>query len=318
MSMLRRKAALEDAARWAMREDEAVLREAPPAAATEIQSMLDDPALDDALAQVPRLTDQEILAMRANRRRAIGAGTMLGLAALVGISGWQAGWLAPAGPQTLHYETKRGQQLAVELADGSRIELNGQTSLDVALGERDRTVVMRRGEAYFDIAHRPDQPFTVHAGGSATHVLGTAFDVDIAGGGVRLAVYRGKVRFGGDGAADGKAVLVPAGWRTRFVKGAAQAPMRFNAAQSDWRQGWLDVDAMSLGELIEALNRRQQMPIAAPVGTLADTMISGRFRLDRPQQLLDAIGMAYGFDVQQKNGKLFLVANDGDTKLKDQ
>lgn len=315
-----RRSALRDAARWSMREDEAVLGEQPPVAAADVQAVLDDPALADAMGQVPRLSDSDIHAMRASRRRALGAGGALALVAVVGIGGWQAGWYRPAAPAPLHYETARGQQLDVELADGSRVHLNGETSLDVTLGDKARSVAMLRGEAYFDVAHRPDQPFTVHADGSATRVLGTAFDIDIAsGGGVRIAVYRGKVRFGGDGAGNDGAVIVEAGWRTRFADGRARAPTRFDATQQDWRQGWLDVDNMKLGELVDALNRRGGPLIAPPPRSLASVAVAGRFRVDNPHQLLDAMGAAYAFEVVRKGEELHLVPTvESDTKSSDQ
>lgn len=305
-----RRTALHDAARWAMREDEAVLREAPPAAAAEVQAMLDDRALSDAMAQLPRLSDADIRAMRTRRRTAIGTGGLLGIAAILGIGGWQAGWYRAAAPAPLHYETARGQMLDVTLADGSSVHLNGATSLDVTLEDHRRSVTMQRGEAYFDVAHLPDRPFTVHAGGAATQVLGTAFNIDIAAGGVRLAVYRGKVRFG-DAAA---AVIVPAGWRTRFAEGRAQPPTRFDAAQKDWRDGWLDIDAMPLGDLVDALNRRGGPLIAPPPPSLRGLAVSGRFRLDSPQALLDAMGLAYGFRTARSDGQLRLEATgDSDT-----
>lgn len=313
-----RRAALRDAARWAMREDEAVLGEAPPVAAADIQAMLDDPALGDAMGQLPRLSDGDIQAMRADRRRALGAGGALALVAVVGIGGWQAGWYRPAVATPLHYETARGQQLDIALADGSTLHLNGGTSLDVTLGTRSRSVAMQRGEAYFDIAHRPDQPFTVLAEGSTTRVLGTAFDIDIASGGVRIAVYRGKVRFGGDGA-DKQAVIVEAGWRSRFADGQARAPTRFDAAQQDWRQGWLDTDNMRLGELVDALNRRGGPLIVAPPKSLAEIAVSGRFRLDNPQQLLSAMGDAYDFRVVRKGAEIHIVpASAADMKSSNQ
>jgi transmembrane sensor len=306
-----RRAALHDAARWAMREDDAVLREAPPAAAAEVQAMLDDRALSDAMAQLPRLSDADIRAMRTRRRTAIGTGGLLGIAAILGIGGWQAGWYRAAAPAPLHYETARGQMLDVTLADGSSVHLNGATSLDVTLEDHRRSVTIQRGEAYFDVAHLPDRPFTVHAGGAATQVLGTAFNIDMAAGGVRLAVYRGKVRFG-DAAA---AVIVPAGWRTRFADGRAQAPTRFDAAQKDWRDGWLDIDAMPLGDLVDALNRRGGPLIAPPPPSLRGLAVSGRFRLDSPQALLDAMGLAYGFRTMRTGTQLRLEAtgqNDAD------
>ncbi|WP_333572948.1 FecR family protein [Sphingomonas sp.] len=305
-----RRTALHDAARWAMREDDAVLHEAPPAAAGEVQAMLDDRALSDAMAQLPRLSDADIRAMRTRRRAAIGTGGIVGIVAILGIGGWQAGWYRAAAPVPAHYETARGQMLDVTLADGSLVHLNGATSLDVTLEPGRRSVTMRHGEAYFDVAHLPDRPFVVRAGGAATQVLGTAFNLDIAAGGVRLAVYRGKVRFG-DAAAKGAAVIVPAGWRTRFADGRAQPPTRFDAAQKDWRDGWLDIDAMPLGDLIDALNRRGGPLIAPPPQSLRGLAVSGRFRLDSPHALLDAMGLAYGFRTARVGTQLRLEPTAG-------
>ncbi|MBN9957870.1 FecR domain-containing protein, partial [Listeria monocytogenes] len=84
----------------------------------------------------------------------------------------------------------------------------------------------------------PDRPFVVTARGSSTRVLGTAFDIDLAHHEVKLAVFRGRVRFGASGADTG--VLVPAGWRSRFDGTAASAPSRFDPTQQDWRHNWLD------------------------------------------------------------------------------
>lgn len=289
-----RRTALHDAARWAMREDEDVLHDPPPAAAADVQALLDDAALSDAMGQLPRLSDGDIRAMRSRRRAALGAGGMLGIVALIGVGGWQAGWYRAADPAPVHYETARGEVLDVRLADGSTLHLNGGTSLDVTLASDRRSVTMQQGEAYFDVAHLPNRPFAVSAQGSATQVIGTAFNLEIGAGSVRLAVYRGKVRFGG-ALPGSSAVIVPAGWRTRFSGGRPQAPTRFDPVQKDWRDGWLDIDAMPLGDLVAALNRRGGRAIAAPPASLSGITVSGRFRLDSPRDLLDAIGAAYGF-----------------------
>lgn len=312
-----RRAALRDAARWAMREDERVAVEPPPLAAADVQATLDDPALAEALAEAAgfgRLSDDDIRAMRATRRRGLLAGGAAALALTVGIGGWSAGWLRPgAAPAAVaqHYETQRGQQLEVALTDGTRLHLNGATSLDVTLGEKQRLVELRRGEAFFDVAHEAERPFLVHAGDAATRVLGTAFDIDLMGGEVRLAVYRGKVRFGGYHAEKG-GVVVPAGWRSRFSGGVALAPTRFDASQQDWRQAWLDTDEMRLGDLVEALNRRGGPLIEAPAAALADIPLSGRFKLDNPRQLLEAIGESYGFRVSGEQDRLRLIASGSD------
>lgn len=304
---------LRKAAHWAMREDEAVLAERPPAAAADIQAMLDDPALNEALSKVAavrRLSDEEVRAMRQGRRRAIGGGLAVALVAMVGVGAWQSGAFLPAAPVVQHIETTRGEQRSVQLADGSRVELDGATSLDVTMDGAARMVELRRGEAYFDIAHEAARPFVVRAAGSSTRVLGTAFSIDLSQRAVKLAVYRGKVQFGGAGS--GKAgVVVPAGWRSSFTGGAAMTPTRFDTAQQDWRQAWVDTDGMELGELVEALNRRSGPVIASPPSALAHLPLAGRVKLDDAEELLGAMGEVYGFRVARERDQLRLVPDAG-------
>lgn len=313
---MKRRDALMEAARWAMREDDAVRDEAPPRAAAEVQSVLDDPALGAALAQMDgmgRLSDGDVHAMRHNRRRAIGAGLTAMLVAMIGIGGWSHGWLGPAPVTHQHFETARGEQKSVRLADGSTLQLDGATAIDAEIGGDRRVVDLRRGQAYFDVVHDEQRPFEVRAAGSSTRVLGTAFTLDLSAREVKLSVYRGKVRFGGSGESN-STVIVPAGWRSRFRGGLAFMPTRFDPSQQDWRQSWIDTDDMQLGELVDALNRRQGPEILPPPASLATTPLAGRFRLDNARQLLTAMGDAYGFRVENAEGKLRLVPSGTDAE----
>ena len=297
----------ERAARWALQDDAAA--EAPPLARAA-SATLDDPALAEALAacaSTGRLSDAEVHAMRANRRRTIGAIGGLALVFAIGAGSWLIR-PTPEIVQVAHLETGRGEQRTVRLADGSTLRLNGATSLDVRLAAGTRQVMLARGEAYFDIFHDPDRPFEVDAGSSSTRVLGTAFDVDMADGEVKLAVYRGRVRFGGSAAGEeGGAVLVTAGWRSRFRHGAATAPTAFDPSVQDWRSGWLDTDGMRLADLVEALNRHGGVLVQAPPGQLGSIQLAGRFKLDDSQALLEAIGGAYGFAVRREGDTIRLV-----------
>jgi transmembrane sensor len=53
-------------------------------------------------------------------------------------------------------------------------------------------------------------------------------------------------------------------------------------------------------DLVEVLNRRGGPLVLPPSEALADMPIAGRFRLDDPRQLLNAIGAAYGFSVKRR------------------
>jgi transmembrane sensor len=299
--------ALRNAAHWSLADSSGA---APPHAA-DVQATLEDPALAEALEQAAsfgRLSDGDIRAMRAARRRNVITLGAVALVSAIGTGTWSSGWFkaGSAAPVVAHYETQRGQQQDVKLADGSTLHLSGATSLDVTLDDRERMVALERGEAYFDVAHESKRPFVVHAGDSATRVLGTAFDVDVARGEVKLSVYRGRVRFG-SASYEAGSVDVPAGFRSRFRDGVARTPTRFDATQQDWRQDWVDTDDMRLVDLVDALNRRGGPMVMDPPPGLARITLSGRFKLDNSRQLLDAIGAAYGFNVVKEGDRLKLV-----------
>lgn len=272
--------------------------------------LFDDPALAEALAACAaqgRLSDEDVRTMRSRRRAAASSGLAVLLVA-VGVGAWwtQEPASAPA-PQIAWYQTARGQQRDLRLADGSTLRMNGGTRVGVTFAADHRDVRLAAGEAYFDVAHDPARPFTVHAGATDARVLGTAFDLDLRRAQVDLSVYRGAVRFGRTDGDLQRTVVVQAGWRSRFADGNVTAPRQFDTGRQDWRQGWIDTDDMSLGDLVDALNRQGGPLVETPPPALAAIIVGGRFRLDDPAQLLDAIGAAYGFRVERDGKAIRLV-----------
>ena len=64
-----------------------------------------------------------------------------------------------------------GQTHQVTLADGSRIEVSGGTSLVVQMADLRRVVRMERGEAFFTVAPDANRPFIVESGDGRVQVL---------------------------------------------------------------------------------------------------------------------------------------------------
>jgi ferric-dicitrate binding protein FerR (iron transport regulator) len=85
----------------------------------------------------------------------------------------------------------------IVLPDGSSVVLqaNSQLEYPAEFTGLTREVVLS-GEAYFDIAHKTEQPFIIHTGPVKTTVLGTAFDIRAYAGHleVMVSVTKGKVR----------------------------------------------------------------------------------------------------------------------------
>lgn len=101
---------------------------------------------------------------------------------LVAVAAAASAWLglhdssAPsAGSAVPAYATEIGEQLSVPLPDGSEAVLNTDTSLEVIYSEEERTIVLERGEVYFDVAPDAKRPFRVRAGARIVEAVGTAF-----------------------------------------------------------------------------------------------------------------------------------------------
>ncbi|MEX0983370.1 MAG: FecR domain-containing protein [Bacteroidales bacterium] len=71
-----------------------------------------------------------------------------------------------------------GQSSEIRLADGSVIWLSANSTLEYPdRFDSDYREVILSGEAFFDVAHNPQQPFIVKSGDLHTRVLGTSFNI---------------------------------------------------------------------------------------------------------------------------------------------
>lgn len=114
-------------------------------------------------------------------------------AALVLAAGWWGFRHATGSSAALHYATTVGGYERVMLADGSVLELNGDTAAEVRFTSTERRVNLARGEAHFTVAKNPARPFRVEAGGVAVRAVGTAFNVRVGPRDVEVLVTEGKV-----------------------------------------------------------------------------------------------------------------------------
>lgn len=130
------------------------------------------------------------LPSRPTRRRAYG---WIAAAAAAAVAIFLIGSLTLLSPATQTYATRAGETRAITLDDGTRITLNGASTLTVKLGHAERRVVMAQAEATFDVAHDPNRPFLIEAGSTEIRVVGTEFNVGRHPGRTTVTVRRGVV-----------------------------------------------------------------------------------------------------------------------------
>lgn len=96
---------------------------------------------------------------------------------------------------TVTYETNNGEQLTVNLPDGTELLLAPATTIERKrfFWNQDKVVSLKSGEAFFKVI--PGREFKVETDQGSVDVLGTAFDIRYRDNGFTLECYSGKVRF---------------------------------------------------------------------------------------------------------------------------
>ena len=104
-------------------------------------------------------------------------------------------WLHPSEDTVTNdiYATAIGEIQLQTLADGSVIQINTDSQVQVDYDNGRRKLWLLRGEAHFDVAHNPNWPFEVYAGKGMVKAVGTAFSVRLRKDKVKVIVTEGSV-----------------------------------------------------------------------------------------------------------------------------
>jgi len=268
--------ALDDAGADEWRQFVAWLEADPAHAEAYDRLTLDDDALSPDLIEVAFPPP----APPAPRRRAwlryggVGGGIVAAAA---------AAWLTllPAtAPSSAPYviETQPGVHRSVKLADGSRVEMNGNTRIALDRAQP-RRATLERGEAIFRVVHHPDQPFELRSGAVTLRDVGTVFNVIRAGPRFRVAVAEGAVLYQPEQDA------VPLKQGMVLVAHEGENRVTISHVDTDsvggWSHGHLDFRNTTLDVVAEDVARSIGTPVAvAPA--LAGQYFTGTLRLNRP------------------------------------
>jgi transmembrane sensor len=184
-------------------------------------------------------------------------GAMGGVAILVLAAGVTAAYFL--GPPYTAYTTTVGGHETLTLDDRTQIELNTDTAIRVLEDQKERRVILDKGEAFFQVTHDTKRPFSVLAGGGRVTDLGTKFLVRRDDTRLEVAVMEGKARFdpGVTGASAKSAVLLPGDVAVATPDTVAVTRVSTQALnnQLGWRRGVLVFQNATLAQAADELNR---------------------------------------------------------------
>lgn len=201
-------------------------------------------------------------------------------AAAVAVAAVVAPWGELLPQPDVLYTTAKGENRAIQLADGSHIDLNTNSNLSVRLEPDARRVTVHDGQALFDVAHDAGRPFLITAGDETVRVLGTKFDVRRRDGMLTVTVLRGLVEVATDG--EDAPVRLRAGQMLEHVEGASGVVVRTVATEDQvgWRSGRLVYRDQPLGRIIGDLNHYFDRPLRLEGEATANLRFTGVLIVD--------------------------------------
>jgi transmembrane sensor len=208
-------------------------------------------------------------------------------------------WLGrPANSLTL--AAPAGRRQAFTLGDGTRVELNARTRLEVELGRTERRVRLAQGEAFFSVSKDPSRPFTVATPAGSVRVTGTTFDVSSdTDSDLDVTVVEGRVLVR-PGDPDGNGPTAPwvLGPGDRLSARGDRVSKQSLAGDDladvlAWRQGRIVFHGASLRDALVPFARYHGLRIAVDEGA-AGLSVGGTSSLDDLDGFLQGIGSMHG------------------------
>ena len=226
-------------------------------------------------------------AARARRDVPVWRTAVAAAIALLAVAAGFGYWLKAT--RTSVYATTTGEQRSVKLDDGSLVQLNTRSRVEVLFSPQTREVKLLEGEAMFTVERDRQRPFRVVTGSAVVEVVGTQFNVYRRSAGTTVSVVDGRVNVAGSGdrislgsgeevtvALDGQVVE-----RTKSTLARATA----------WRQRQLNFDHDTLEYVAEQFNRYNKTQIRVADPRIRDRELEGVFNADEPQALLDFLAL---------------------------
>ena len=221
--------------------------------------IFDQVALDQALVSEQSDLARPMRPLPANddgdqapRRRARWMWTVGGTAVAAGLVALLLPIAMPRASDPYQLQTAPGQRRNVTLADGTRIEINGGTTLRLDHADP-RVANLETGEATFHVRHDDRDPFTLRSGDLTVRDMGTVFNVARDGTRLDVQVAEGSILF----QPDREAVMLTAGLALSAREDLRSVALTRVGVDSigGWRNGRLSFNGEPLERVAEAVHR---------------------------------------------------------------
>ncbi|WP_417285165.1 FecR domain-containing protein [Comamonas sp.] len=238
---------------------------------------------------------------RTQRRMAT---RLLAAAIVAGPVGYASWRLAPWNEWSADMRTATGERRETTLADGSKIQLDTGSAVDLAFSSSERRLILSSGAVWIQTAtDHAQRPFLVQTSEGTARALGTRYTVRMeprskgAAPSSLIAVQQGAVEL--IPANSGMAVRLDAGSQTRMTAEHIDLPEPASLAADGWAYGVLYAEKTPLSVFAAELSRyRPGMVRCDPA--VAALPVSGAFQLRNTDEALMALAASLPVRILQR------------------
>lgn len=209
-------------------------------------------------------------------------------------------------------ENPKGKKSRFTLPDGSRVDLNYESSLkfpeEFIGGVR---MVELTGEAFFDVQHNDSLPFIVVTGEIETIVLGTTFNIrskmDSQETEISLVTGKVKVKYSG-GAEGGKLVDLSPGEQLSYHRSAGTSEKRTFDIQrvTAWKDGIIIFEDAGFEDFIGELEKWYGVNFQVHGTIPQNWKINGRYKNEKLGDILSGLSFVYGLEYRIQGNNVIL------------
>jgi len=250
--------------------------------------------------------------------------------------------------EPLLYTTQVGEHREILLSDGTLLDLNTDSKIEVDYSLERRKVRLLKGEAFFQVAHNAKRPFIVYAGEKSVRAVGTAFVVSLMPKKFEVTVTEGKVELshkvnnepgqnknrkpivasstGGQELAilpaatiyldAGETVAYDSSYqkllRDELVRSVSEQEIK---RKLSWQDGLLDFSETPLIDVINDLSRYTSMNIEISDPELRNLKFGGLFRTNELQALFNALETTFDIEIERISDKHVRISRNVPVKI---
>ncbi len=205
--------------------------------------------------------------------------------------------------------TGKGQKLTITLKDGTQIKLNAESKITYPENFSDSVRwVTLDGEAYFEVAKNPDQPFIVKCGDFHTQVLGTSFNINAYPeiNNIEVSLVEGKVKTYIQGQKSSDLYLEPEEMASYNITNRSIAKSAFDTQKNiAWKDGIIHFEKASFDQMKLTLERWYDVKFVV-AKTPGIKGFTGEFKNQSLEDVLDGISFSVGFKFEISGKKVYI------------